>query len=124
MPKRKVENDDSEEGESEEDEDFEPDDAALPSAYLLNGAVNLRRVCVHPSSSGATSSKAGAPVIYWMSRDQRAKDNWALIHAAEEAKRNGAPLAVAFNLGALGISVVLVHASVHACFATPGRCPS
>jgi deoxyribodipyrimidine photo-lyase len=44
-----------------------------------------------------TSGKTG-PVIYWMSRDQRMADNWALLHAAEEAKRMGTSVAVAFNL--------------------------
>lgn len=38
------------------------------------------------------------PVIYWMSRDQRATDNWALIHAQEVALERQAPLAVVFTL--------------------------
>ncbi|KIY94077.1 deoxyribodipyrimidine photo-lyase [Monoraphidium neglectum] len=38
------------------------------------------------------------PVIYWMSRDQRMRDNWALLHALEQAGKKGAPAAVAFNL--------------------------
>lgn len=38
------------------------------------------------------------PVIYWMSRDQRAEDNWALIYAQEIALERQAPLAVAFTL--------------------------
>lgn len=33
-----------------------------------------------------------------MSRDQRMADNWALLHACEVAKKNGQPVAVAFNL--------------------------
>ena len=33
-----------------------------------------------------------------MSRDQRARDNWALLHTAELAAQKGAPVAVAFNL--------------------------
>lgn len=33
-----------------------------------------------------------------MSRDQRLKDNWALLYAAEQAAANGAHVAVAFNL--------------------------
>ena len=40
----------------------------------------------------------GGNVIYWMSRDQRAKDNWALIHALEQAKEQGSQLAAAFCL--------------------------
>jgi deoxyribodipyrimidine photolyase len=41
---------------------------------------------------------AGGPVLYWMSRDQRVADNWALLHACQVAARSGAPVAVAFNL--------------------------
>lgn len=43
--------------------------------------------------------KAGAgPVLYWMSRDQRAKDNWALLCAQKTAIRLGRPLVVVFCL--------------------------
>ena len=38
------------------------------------------------------------PVLYWMSRDQRVRDNWALLHAQEVALANKAPLAVCFCL--------------------------
>ncbi|HPT19172.1 MAG TPA: deoxyribodipyrimidine photo-lyase [Methanothrix sp.] len=38
------------------------------------------------------------PVIYWMSRDQRVHDNWALLYAQELAKSRNAPMAVAFCL--------------------------
>jgi hypothetical protein len=50
---------------------------------------------VQPLKPGAPGS---GPVIYWMSRDQRMADNWALLHAADVAMRSGAPVAVAFNL--------------------------
>lgn len=40
----------------------------------------------------------GGPVIYWMSRDQRVQDNWALLYACQQAKMSNAPVAVAFNL--------------------------
>ena len=38
------------------------------------------------------------PIIYWMQRDQRVNDNWALIYAYEKAKENNQPLIVVFNL--------------------------
>lgn len=38
------------------------------------------------------------PVIYWMSRDQRVEDNWALLYAQELAMARKAPLAVVFTL--------------------------
>lgn len=41
---------------------------------------------------------AGGPVVYWMSRDQRAKDNWALLFAQQIAVANHSPLAVCFCL--------------------------
>ena len=38
------------------------------------------------------------PVIYWMSRDQRVHDNWALLFAQQLALEKKLPLAVVFNL--------------------------
>ena len=47
------------------------------------------------------------PVIYWMSRDQRAQDNWALIYAQQQALALQSPLVVVFclTLQFLGASV-------------------
>ena len=42
--------------------------------------------------------KRSGPVAYWMSRDQRVADNWALFHAQEEALARQAPLVVVFCL--------------------------
>lgn len=38
------------------------------------------------------------PIVYWMQRDQRVNDNWALIHAQNLALENYVPLVVVFNL--------------------------
>lgn len=38
------------------------------------------------------------PVVYWISRDQRADDNWALLYAQELAIENKSPLIVIFCL--------------------------
>ncbi|KAJ4827949.1 DNA photolyase phr1 [Turnera subulata] len=43
-------------------------------------------------------TKEPGPVVYWMFRDQRVRDNWALIHAVDQANRKNVPVAVAFNL--------------------------
>lgn len=43
-------------------------------------------------------SEGGGPVVYWMSRDQRAHDNWALLFAQQLALENKRPLTVIFNL--------------------------
>lgn len=56
-------------------------------------AVDPRRI--HPLNR--REERAG-PVLYWMSRDQRAADNWALLHAQELALERRAPLAVLFTL--------------------------
>jgi deoxyribodipyrimidine photo-lyase len=42
--------------------------------------------------------KGPGPVVYWMSRDQRVSDNWALLYAQEIAVKTGVPLAVIFCL--------------------------
>lgn len=41
---------------------------------------------------------ARGPVVYWMSRDQRVNDNWALLFAQDIALRNKRPLVVVFCL--------------------------
>ena len=38
------------------------------------------------------------PVVYWMSRDQRIHDNWALLYAQEIALKRKAPLLIVFCL--------------------------
>ncbi len=40
----------------------------------------------------------GRCVLYWMSRDQRAQDNWALLYAQEWADKLDVPLRIAFSL--------------------------
>lgn len=45
-----------------------------------------------------THSYSGGPVVYWMNRDQRAHDNWALLFAQEKAIEYKVPLLVVFNL--------------------------
>lgn len=46
--------------------------------------------CAVPSGQG--------PVLYWMSRDQRVQDNWALIYAQKLALKRSVPLMVCFCL--------------------------
>ena len=56
---------------------------------------------VHPDRmrnlNDCPALESGA-VVYWMQRDQRAQDNWALLYAQETAKARGVQLAVVFNL--------------------------
>ena len=39
----------------------------------------------------------GNSVLYWMVRDKRVSDNWALIEAQKIALKNNVPLIVCFN---------------------------
>jgi len=55
--------------------------------------VNRKRIVF--ARDGAPSE---GPVVYWMSRDQRADDNWALLHAQELALERKVPLGVVFCL--------------------------
>lgn len=43
-------------------------------------------------------SPIGGPIVYWMNRDIRAHDNWALLYAEELAVKNKVPLLVIYNL--------------------------
>ncbi|WP_034632519.1 deoxyribodipyrimidine photo-lyase [Maridesulfovibrio bastinii] len=55
--------------------------------------VNSERVCqlgFGPEGNG--------PVVYWMCRDQRLEDNWALLYAREEALKKRVPLEIVFCL--------------------------
>lgn len=49
------------------------------------------------------------PVLYWMSRDQRSRDNWALSAAQELALEREVPLAVAFCLVTDFLGATLRH---------------
>ena len=55
---------------------------------------------VHPGRitfSNVGTEKNG-PIVYWMSRDQRFSDNWALIHSIELANQRSAYVLVVFCL--------------------------
>jgi deoxyribodipyrimidine photo-lyase len=43
-------------------------------------------------------AEPSGPVIYWMSRDQRVYDNWAMIYAQNLAMERKKPLIVVFNM--------------------------
>ncbi len=49
------------------------------------------------------------PVVYWMSRDQRAEDNWALLFAQEQAVQARAPLVVVFCLAPCFLGAAAGH---------------
>lgn len=43
-------------------------------------------------------NETNGPIVYWMSRDQRVHDNWALIFSQKLAIEKNKPLTVVFNL--------------------------
>ena len=45
----------------------------------------------------STAATTG-PVVYWMDRDMRIRDNWTLLHAQEIAIEKGVPLLLVYNL--------------------------
>lgn len=53
--------------------------------------------------------KRRGPVIYWMSRDQRVDDNWALLYAQTRALQLQQPLRVVFCLTADFLGATLRH---------------
>jgi len=55
---------------------------------------------IHPARVRqlADGQTGNGPVFYWMSRDQRVKDNWALLFAAHQAREHNALLTVVFCL--------------------------
>lgn len=55
--------------------------------------MNQERARIIKEGKGGTG-----PVVYWMSRDQRVQDNWALLFAQQTAIERKAPLAVVFCL--------------------------
>merc|ERR1711991_160296 len=65
---------------------------------VASGLVNLARVRNVRGGSDLSLGRAGKAVIYWMSRDQRAHENWALLYAQQVAMEHQTPLVVAFNL--------------------------
>jgi hypothetical protein len=40
----------------------------------------------------------GGGIVYWINRDKRAQDNWALLHAAELSEAHAVPLSVVYCL--------------------------
>jgi len=57
---------------------------------------------IHPDRFRALNKQpvGSGPVLYWMQRDQRVEDNWALVYAKAQAKARGVQLVVVFNLTA------------------------
>lgn len=59
----------------------------------MSFAMNLKRV-----RTLKEGKNKNGPIVYWMQRDQRVNDNWALIYAHEMAIEKDSTLIVIFNL--------------------------
>ncbi len=60
----------------------------------MSGIVHPQRV---HSLTGKPVTGPG-PVLWWVHREMRARDNWGLLHALDLAKERGAPVAACFCL--------------------------
>ena len=68
------------------------------------GRVDSRRI-----RNLKEGSPGRGPVVYWMSRDQRVADNWALLFAQEAALERKVPLAVVFCLAPSFLEATIRH---------------
>jgi deoxyribodipyrimidine photo-lyase len=68
---------------------------ALYAGLAPRDADGVDPARVHELRRGAPGA---GPVVYWMSREQRVRDNWGLLHAGALARAARAPLVVAFAL--------------------------
>jgi len=66
--------------------------------------VDSRRVRILKEGGSGTG-----PVVYWMSRDQRVADNWALLFAQELALERKVPLVVVFCLVPAFLEATIRH---------------
>lgn len=57
--------------------------------------IDRRRIRIIQTIENSVQS---GPVVYWMGRDQRAEDNWALYYAQQTAITQNQPLVVLFAL--------------------------
>ncbi len=66
-----------------------------------NTAFTFRRhrsLNTQTSKSGSNVIDTSAPVVYWMDRDMRLKDNWALLHALDLAAKQKTGVVIVYNL--------------------------
>lgn len=69
-------------------------------------AASMNRDRARLYKKGKTTN---GPVVYWMSRDQRPIDNWALCHAQEMAITHEKPLLVVFCLVPVFLGATIRH---------------
>lgn len=68
---------------------------------------NKKRVKVLSAAKEIAEKRNG--IVYWMSRNQRVEDNWALLYAQALGLRNSMPLHVVFCLAEKFLDATLRH---------------
>ncbi len=76
----------------------------LSTGYCNGMKINSRRI-----RQLQGSQQCSGPVVYWMSRDQRIGDNWALLYAQQQALKMKSPLLVVFCLVPDFLNAALRH---------------
>jgi len=73
----------------------------------MAAAITVKSERIRSLSPVEKIEPAAGGVVYWMSRDQRVQDNWALLHARELADVHGVGLSVCFCMvpGFLGATI-------------------
>ena len=78
---------------------FRPARASVRPFMTTSGAsVSPQRVRLLSEDTKTVAASKPGGIVYWMSRDQRVQDNWALLHAKQLAERDSLPLSVVFCL--------------------------
>eukprot|EP00002_Diphylleia_rotans_P023457 TRINITY_DN4613_c0_g1_i3.p1 TRINITY_DN4613_c0_g1~~TRINITY_DN4613_c0_g1_i3.p1 ORF type:complete len:319 (+),score=62.48 TRINITY_DN4613_c0_g1_i3:105-1061(+) len=77
--------------------------AALPETVMIPSVGAQVEMKVNPKRVRHLNTPRAVPpgskcIIYWMSRDQRVQDNWALLYAQQLSIENKLPLRVCFCL--------------------------
>ena len=76
--------------------DYAYSDIDIP---VLPGRVRpVKRIVAKPSAAVGDVVASSGAVVYWMYRDCRVADNWALTYAAQRARAANAPLVVVYCL--------------------------
>ena len=81
--------------------------SSKPKAAAAPALISVKADRIRTLSSVKSVKPSEGGVVYWMSRDQRVQDNWALLHARQLADEHGVGLSVAFCMvpGFLGATI-------------------
>lgn len=74
---------------------------------ILDFPFNKKRLKVLGGKSEIAEKRNG--IVYWMSRNQRVEDNWALLYAQALGIRNSLPLHVVFCLAETFLDATIRH---------------